>query len=239
MSTSAGKITTYNCSDITWAPYGPYWRQARKMCLMELFSVRRIESYEYIRAEEMSSLLRGLRAGSGRPLLLKDFLSTVSLNVISRMVLGRRYLDGGENAVVSVEGCEQESGAGDYASKDMVDVLLELADQDGPGSDYLWPNSLAGGTESSAVTVEWAISELLKKPEIFKKATEELDRVIGGYCEGNYEVASMLVPRLAREDCKKGTQVLVNTHGQFKEIHPFGKILMNSIRIDLSERKLM
>ncbi|KAK3040367.1 hypothetical protein RJ639_026772 [Escallonia herrerae] len=25
--TAAGKYTTYNCCNITWAPYGPYWRQ--------------------------------------------------------------------------------------------------------------------------------------------------------------------------------------------------------------------
>ncbi|GJR58011.1 cytochrome P450 71A1-like protein [Tanacetum coccineum] len=34
---AAGKYTTYNYSDITWAPYGPYWRQSRKMCVVELF----------------------------------------------------------------------------------------------------------------------------------------------------------------------------------------------------------
>ncbi|KAL6144464.1 hypothetical protein ACLB2K_055156 [Fragaria x ananassa] len=45
---AAGKYTTYNYSNITWSPYGPYWRQARKMCLMELFSAKRLESYEYI-----------------------------------------------------------------------------------------------------------------------------------------------------------------------------------------------
>ncbi|KAL6520805.1 hypothetical protein OROHE_016986 [Orobanche hederae] len=222
-------------------PYDPYWLQARKMCLMELFSVRRLKSYEYIQ-EEMSSLLRELRAGSGRPLLLKDFLSTVSLNVISRMVLGRRYLDGGENAVVSPEEFKKmldelfllnrvlnigdlipyinfldlqgyvkrmkvvskkfdrflehvldeheakrrKTGPGDYASKDMVDVLLELAEDptlevklERHGVKAFTQDLLAGGTESSAVTVEWAISELLKKPESFKKATKELDRVIG------------------------------------------------------------
>ena len=38
---------------------------------------------------------------------------------------------------------------------------------------------IAGGTESSVVTVEWALSELLKKPEVFAKATNELDRVVG------------------------------------------------------------
>ena len=38
---------------------------------------------------------------------------------------------------------------------------------------------IAGGTDSSAVTIEWAISELLRKPEVLAKATEELDSVIG------------------------------------------------------------
>lgn len=96
---------------------------------------------------------------------------------------------------------------------------------------------LAGGTESSAVTVEWAIAELLKKPEIFQKAIEELDRVIGKdkwvsekdmpnlpYIEAIaketmrlHPVAPMLVPRRARENCKvagyditEGTRVLVS-----------------------------
>jgi hypothetical protein len=29
--TASGKYTTYNYQNITWAPYGPYWRQARKL----------------------------------------------------------------------------------------------------------------------------------------------------------------------------------------------------------------
>ncbi|XP_059640780.1 trimethyltridecatetraene synthase-like [Cornus florida] len=295
---AAGKYTTYNYSDITWSPYGPYWRQARKMCLMELFSVKRLESYEYIRTEEMNSLLQDLYKSSGKPVTLKDHLSTVSLNVISRMVLGKRYLDETDNDVVSpdefkkmldelfllngvfnigdsipwidfldlqgyikrmktlskkfdrfLEYVLDEHNARrkeveNYVATDMVDVLLQLADDpdlevklERHGVKAFTQDLLAGGTESSAVTVEWAISELLKKPEIFKKATEELDRVIGKerwvkekdmpslpYIEAIiketmrlHPVAPMLVPRLAREDCKvagydisKGTQVLVN-----------------------------
>ncbi|MFS7981061.1 putative flavonoid 3',5'-hydroxylase [Helianthus anomalus] len=99
--TAAGKYTTYNYSDITWSPYGAYWRQARKMCVMELFSAKRLESYEYIRVEETYSLLKSIFKSSGQEILLKDLLSTVSLNVISRMVLGKRYLDESENSVVS------------------------------------------------------------------------------------------------------------------------------------------
>ncbi|CAI0470719.1 unnamed protein product [Linum tenue] len=96
---------------------------------------------------------------------------------------------------------------------------------------------IAGGTESSAVTVEWAISELLKHPKIFTKAAEELDRVVGKdrWVEENdipnlpyinaivketmrlHPVAPLLVPRMAREDVElfgyhiaKGTRVFVN-----------------------------
>lgn len=81
---------------------------------------------------------------------------------------------------------------------------------------------IAGGTESSAVTVEWAISELLKNPKILEKASEELDRVIGRerwveekdiqnlpYIEAivketmrMHPVAPLLVPRKTREDIK-------------------------------------
>ena len=38
---------------------------------------------------------------------------------------------------------------------------------------------VSAGTESSTMAVEWAMSEILKKPEIFASATEELDRVVG------------------------------------------------------------
>uniref|UniRef100_A0A1D1YD83 Flavonoid 3'-monooxygenase n=1 Tax=Anthurium amnicola TaxID=1678845 RepID=A0A1D1YD83_9ARAE len=300
--TAAGKYTTYNYSDITWSPYGPYWRQARKMCLMELFSTKRLDSYEYIRVEELRGVLRRLHAGGGATVDLKDCLSTLSLNVISRMVLGRSYTDGGGEegeAVVSPEEFKRmldelfllngvlnvgdmipwldfldlqgyvrrmkalskkfhsfldhvidehnerrrRMGAA-FVPRDMVDVLLQLADD--PGLDVKFTRDgvkgftqdmLAGGTESSAVTVEWAMSELLRKPHIMEKAAEELDRVVGRdrwveekdmpqlpYVEAIaketmrlHPVAPMLVPRYSREDCTiagydipAGTEILVH-----------------------------
>ncbi|KAM0889060.1 hypothetical protein ACQ4PT_027944 [Festuca glaucescens] len=90
--TAAVKYTNYNYSDIAWSPCGAYWRQARKICITELFSAKWLESYEYIRNEEMRALLRDLHEASGRVVLLKDYLSTMSLNVITRMVLGKKYL---------------------------------------------------------------------------------------------------------------------------------------------------
>ncbi|KAK4410470.1 Trimethyltridecatetraene synthase [Sesamum angolense] len=120
--TAAGKYTTYNYSDITWSPYGPYWRQARKMCLTELFSAKRLESYEYIRVEE------NLFKSSGQTVLLKDYLSTVSLNVISRMVLGKRYPGQRQR--------ERRGFAGGVQENAGRAVLTEWGDQPG-GSDSL------------------------------------------------------------------------------------------------------
>ncbi|KAF7010710.1 hypothetical protein CFC21_025089 [Triticum aestivum] len=302
--TAAGKYTGYDNSTITWSPYNAHWRQARRVCLAELFSARRLESYAYIRREEMRALLCGLHEASGRLVLLKDHLSTLSLNVISRMVLGRKYLEkqaAGEdgsatmapeefkcmidelfflNGVLNIgdsipwldwmdlqgyvrrmkklskkfdrflehvldDHNERRRLQGDnFVSRDMVDVLLEIAGDPNlevklhrNGVKAFIQDLIAGGTETTAITVEWAMSEMLKKPEVFSKATEELDRVVGRerwvteddipnlpYVEAIvketmrlHPVAPMLAPRLSREDASVGgynipvgTRVLIN-----------------------------
>nr|CAB3453510.1 unnamed protein product [Digitaria exilis] len=85
--------TTYNYSNIAWSPYGAYWRQARRICADELFSARRLESFEHVRREEVHVLLRGLHGDAGQVVSLKERLSTTSLNIITRMVLGRKGVD--------------------------------------------------------------------------------------------------------------------------------------------------
>ncbi|RLM62216.1 cytochrome P450 71A1-like isoform X2 [Panicum miliaceum] len=92
--TASGKHTTYNYADITWSPYGAYWRQARRICATELFSARRLASFEYIRNDKVRALVRGLFAASASGAavhLNRDHLSTLSMNVITRMVLGKRF----------------------------------------------------------------------------------------------------------------------------------------------------
>ncbi|CAN6210838.1 unnamed protein product [Urochloa humidicola] len=117
-------------------------------------------------------------------------------------------------------------GEAAFVARDMVDVLLQLADDPNGSLEVpltrdnvkaLTQDLLIGGTDTSWMTIEWAVSELLRNPELLAKATAELDRVVGRgrlvresdlpYLDGViketlrlHPAAPMLVPRLARED---------------------------------------
>ncbi|CAN1804717.1 Trimethyltridecatetraene synthase [Linum perenne] len=290
---AAGKYTTYNYSNLTWAPYGPYWRQGRKIYLNELFSSKRLASYEYIRVEERRAFTARLFSSRGCQVVLKDHLSRLTLSVISRIVLGRKYFscddDGDEfqemldelfllNGVLNIgdwipwmdlfdlqgyvrrmKGLKVKFDRfhefvldehrireeDDFEKRDMVDHLLRLAND--PNLDVklnddsvkgFLQDLIAGGTDTSATTVEWAMSELMKQPKLIEKATKELDEVVGRerWVEERdipnlpfidaimketmrkHPVAVLLAPHLALEDCTLGgydvakdTRVFINT----------------------------
>jgi cytochrome P450 len=44
---------------------------------------------------------------------------------------------------------------------------------------FLLQDMLAGAVDSSSLTMEWALSELIRHPKIMKKAQEELDTFVG------------------------------------------------------------
>jgi len=139
------------------------------------------------------------------------------------------------------------AGAGGFAARDLVDVLLRLAEdgQDEPaetrltraGVKAIVQDIISGGTETAAVTMEWAMAELLRHPAAMATATGELDRVVGRGCwvtESDlpdlpyvdavmketmrlHPVGPLLIPHQAREDTvvggydvPAGTRVLVN-----------------------------
>ncbi|GJZ82823.1 cytochrome P450 71A1-like protein [Tanacetum coccineum] len=259
--TAAGKYTTYNYSDITWSPYGPYWRQARKLCVVELFSARRLDSFEYIRVEEKESLINVVHKSSGEEIVLKDLLATLKefkkmvyewfllngvLNIgdwipwigfmdlqgyVKRMKTVSKKFDLFLENVLNEHDERRRLEAENFVPKDMVDLLLQIHDDttldvklERHGVKAFTLELLAGGTESSAVIVEWSIAHLLKKPEIFKTATDELDKVIGPdrWVEEKdmhnlpyisaivretlklHPLTPMLAPRRTREDCNVG-----------------------------------
>lgn len=85
-SLAAGFYTSYNYSDLVWAPYGPYWRQVRKIYLSEVFSAKKLELYEKVRVDERRHFLSTIRALAGKPVVIKDHLSHYSLSIVWKMI---------------------------------------------------------------------------------------------------------------------------------------------------------
>ncbi|MBA0820280.1 hypothetical protein Gohar_025486 [Gossypium harknessii] len=59
--TTAVDILFYGCKDMAFAPYGEYWRQVKKISVVELFSHRRVHSFQFVRDEEVELLINKIR----------------------------------------------------------------------------------------------------------------------------------------------------------------------------------
>ncbi|XP_010931545.1 p-coumarate 3-hydroxylase [Elaeis guineensis] len=68
------------------------------------------------------------------------------------------------------------------AKQHFVDALLTLKDQYDLSEDtiigLLW-DMITAGMDTTVITVEWAMAELVRNPKVQEKVQEELDRVIG------------------------------------------------------------
>lgn len=131
---------------------------------------------------------------------------------------------------------------GENKKKTMIEVLLSLQESDPQYYTDQMIRSLvlvllSAGTDTSAGTMEWALSLLLNNPHVLKKAQSEIDRQVGKdrlvdesdivdlpylRCIINetlrlYPAGPLLVPHESSEDCviggyniPRGTMLLVN-----------------------------
>jgi hypothetical protein len=87
----------YNHAVFGFAPYSPFWREMRKIATLELLSNRRLEMLKHVRTSEIDIGIRELYTSwvqnDSRPLLveLNWWLDELTLNVVVRMVAGKRY----------------------------------------------------------------------------------------------------------------------------------------------------
>ncbi|XP_034692616.1 cytochrome P450 71D10-like [Vitis riparia] len=104
------RIVTSDSTDIAFAPYGDYWRQLRKICVIELLSAKRVRSFQLIRKEEVSNLIRFIDPCSRFPIDLREKISSFTFAVISKAALGKEFKEQDSLKSVLEEGTKLASG---------------------------------------------------------------------------------------------------------------------------------
>nr|CAD1824194.1 unnamed protein product [Ananas comosus var. bracteatus] len=272
-------------------PYGPYWRQLRKICVVELLSAKRVRGFAALREEEIARALRGISSSASR-VNLSERVYALAYAITSRAAFGAecrhlgRFEAAAKRAIKAASGFavadlfpslgflgaltgtsagierthreldgiieeiigeheekrerakkkgEEGEGEGE-GEEDLLDVLLRLKEE-GVSFDSETPpltrenvkavitDMFVAGTDTTATTLAWAMSELLRHPDAMAKAQSELRRSLrGGAAElRDDDVASLhytklvvketlrlhpplplLLPRLAREPRRVG-----------------------------------
>ncbi|KAH9289044.1 hypothetical protein KI387_033161, partial [Taxus chinensis] len=123
---ATGKYMAFDHKDVAFAGYGEYWRQMRKLCTIELFTVKRTESFKSVREEEVSG-------GEGiRSMDVANRLSSLAQNIVCRMFSGRTFSDNELNGGVGFKDMLSEMAAvvGAFVMGDYI-RFLEWFDLEG------------------------------------------------------------------------------------------------------------
>ena len=89
---SAGtRRLTYDLKNVAFAPYGAYWREARKLLTLELLSARRVRAAWRARRDQVERLASTLRRAEGKPVALDEHVLRLSDGIIGTVAFGSIY----------------------------------------------------------------------------------------------------------------------------------------------------
>ncbi|CAI0464931.1 unnamed protein product [Linum tenue] len=252
----AGRILNYNYTTVGAAPYGPLWRNLRRLTAVELLSTARLNIVMRMVAGKRYFGSASAEEGGGGEGFQEVISEVFELSGASNPgdflpVLRWIGYGGMEKRMWRVlakfdavfQGLIDERRKDKSAEqKTMIDTFLDLQKSDPQTySDDIIKGQvmtmITAGTDTSATTIEWAMSLLLNHPNILTKARAELDDVVGNnrlveesdyaklpYLQNIinetlrlYPAAPLLVPHYSSEDCTiggyhipKGTMLMAN-----------------------------
>ncbi|KAM3327157.1 hypothetical protein P3S67_002283 [Capsicum chacoense] len=228
---------SYNGQDIGFAPYNDYWREIRKICVVHLFSLKKVQHFNPIRIDEVSKLINKIseQASASQVSNLSNIVISLTSTIVCRVAFGIRFDDEAheKRRFDEILAVTQEMSAGFFFSDyfplcgwldklfgniskleknfkdldefyeelieqhlnpnrpnsmegDIIDILLQLRKEKSTPIDLTLDNIKAilmdvfvAGTDTSAITVIWAMTTLIKNPTVMKKVQEEIRKSIG------------------------------------------------------------
>ncbi|MFQ6631172.1 hypothetical protein Gotur_008876 [Gossypium turneri] len=227
---------------IAFTELGSYWRSVRKICNMTIFTASKIESFASTRKEVLAHFIESLKeAASAKEVVnIRNVKKYQGFN-LKELIDELTHIAGAFNLADVVPFL----GAFDLQNDFVGTLLKELNQPMNNDGDIMDRNSIkaitidmmVGALDTSAATLEWALSELLRHPRVLLKLQQELESIVGNkrMVEENdlpkleyldmvvkeifrlHPVAPLLVPRESVEDIiidgcciPKQSRVLVN-----------------------------
>ncbi|KAJ8544148.1 hypothetical protein K7X08_028659 [Anisodus acutangulus] len=134
----------YDQRNLVSSKYGPYWRNMRKLCTLQLLSNIKIHSFQPIRKQELGVLVNFLKkvasSANGNVVVdLSDKIGSLSANMACLMVFGKKYINDDErerfqcigsrdNVLMAMEDLHIDEGS----SSEIEDSSVPLAAGDMP-----------------------------------------------------------------------------------------------------------
>ncbi|KAK7309257.1 hypothetical protein RJT34_05830 [Clitoria ternatea] len=87
------QILAYGATDIAFSPYGDYWRQMRKLCVLELLSLKRVQSFSHIREDETRKFIQSIQLSKGSPINLTNKIFSMVSASVCRAAFGDKSKD--------------------------------------------------------------------------------------------------------------------------------------------------
>ncbi|WVZ58949.1 hypothetical protein U9M48_009164 [Paspalum notatum var. saurae] len=96
-----GDILAYGPLDVGFAPYGEWWRQAKKLVTTHLLTAKKVQSYRAAREEEVGTVMGKIRGAAAAHVAvdMSKLLSSFTNDVLCRAVAGRSFRVEGRNKV--------------------------------------------------------------------------------------------------------------------------------------------
>ncbi|XP_052193633.1 xanthotoxin 5-hydroxylase CYP82C2-like [Diospyros lotus] len=92
------EIMSYDHAVLGFSPYGPYWREVRKLAMVELLSSHRLEVLKHVRDSEVKFFVKEMYEqwvgkGCDSPVLveMKQKFGDLAMNIIVRIIAGKMY----------------------------------------------------------------------------------------------------------------------------------------------------
>ncbi|KAK1427583.1 hypothetical protein QVD17_16271 [Tagetes erecta] len=88
-SLTMGNILLYGCKDISFSPYGEYWRQLKSMVVIHLLSTTQVKSFQKIRENEIERMICVLKESCGSSVDIGALFDSLTENIVYMAALGK------------------------------------------------------------------------------------------------------------------------------------------------------